>query len=299
MSSNGKEKEYNKQIEVARAKIISNLATLKDKLQNKELRNYKILLEYQRYLLDKKPEISSIVNVLVDDVKPTGSVISNYEERLDATQQDLPSDIDKLQNILEETQKLESATDFNIYNDSLIDVVNTLAEMSDGTLPKIGQDNNNATTQVGSSLVGNPQYGSWQTSSSGTSFWAWYGMYSMFSNIFSPSPFLYHNWYYNRPFSYYNDYGRNMYASKKDITRHSKVKSRNELFTRKYGKQTGRNYSAYQNKTSNSVSRTSNRVRNKSSYSINNRSSSKNIRNRSSYHSSYRNRSRTRFFRGK
>jgi hypothetical protein len=65
---------------------------------------------------------------------------------------------------------------------------------------------------AGSQLVGNPNYGSW--SSGGNSFWQWYGMYAMFSNLTS-GPIGYDRWGRHRGYSYYNDYGRYRYSSPK------------------------------------------------------------------------------------
>ncbi len=40
-----------------------------------------------------------------------------------------------------------------------------------------------AETQSSNALVGNPSYRHWQQDNGGRSFWAWYGMYSMFNNV--------------------------------------------------------------------------------------------------------------------
>ncbi|MBO6227354.1 MAG: hypothetical protein J6N68_06790, partial [Shewanella sp.] len=62
----------------------------------------------------------------------------------------------------------------------------------------------------------------WQTDSSGTSFWAWYGMYSMFSNVFN-RPISYDRWSGNRGYSYYNDVGRYRYTSPKQADAQNKT----------------------------------------------------------------------------
>ena len=53
-----------------------------------------------------------------------------------------------------------------------------LADMSNGSLARVGAISQKAEGEgVGNQMVGNPNYGNWQTNSSGISFWQWYGMY--------------------------------------------------------------------------------------------------------------------------
>lgn len=48
--------------------------------------------------------------------------------------------------------------------------------------------------------TGSNQYGEWRQNSSGTSFWHYYGMYSLMSNLMGPSRYSYNDWngYHNR-----------------------------------------------------------------------------------------------------
>jgi hypothetical protein len=134
---------------------------------------------------------------------------------------------------LEEGNNLYQALDSSLFNDMLSDPVNVIADMSEGKLARVNAISREASTLAngsedfgaGSQLVGNPAYGQWQTDSNGMSFWAWYGMYSMFSNLFH-RPVYYDNWSRGRDYSYYNDVGRYRYTSPKQAKAQTQVYER-------------------------------------------------------------------------
>ena len=72
------------------------------------------------------------------------------------------------------------------YNNSLIDMINALATISDGVLLKINGSTN------GENLIGNPSYGRW-TNHNGVSVWTWFAGYMLFKNIFATSPYYSYN----------------------------------------------------------------------------------------------------------
>ncbi|MCK4841733.1 MAG: hypothetical protein KAT04_07595, partial [Methylococcales bacterium] len=124
-----------------------------------------------------------------------------------------------------------------VFNDALIDLVNTMAELSDGQLdtvsiPKDSQAANARGEVItpGSYLVGNPGYGEYRQDNSGRSFWHWYGQYAFFRSMFgggyyNRSPIYYNDWNRRSHYSYYNDYGRQSYGSNYDRNRTSQRNS--------------------------------------------------------------------------
>lgn len=195
------------------------LDTLKQMLNDGKIRNANLLKQYQQLVAQKQPELSPLVNELARDAKGDGPMFNALSKRLvDLKSSNNFVDIDQQ---LEEAENLYQATDPSLYNDLLSDPVNVIADMSNGALARVNSISKEAEVLAngsedngpGSQLVGNPAYGHWQ-SSGGTSFWAWYGMYSMFSNIMH-GPVYYNRWSSRRGYSYYNDVGRYRYTSPK------------------------------------------------------------------------------------
>ena len=84
-------------------------------------------------------------------------------------------------------------------------------------------------------MVGNPNYGNWQTNSNGISFWQWYGMYRILGDVFDRVE--YGSWSKRRKYSYYNDYGRSRYSSPKQIKTQSALETRTRQTYQRQGKQ--------------------------------------------------------------
>jgi hypothetical protein len=78
----------------------------------------------------------------------------------------------------------------------------TIISKEDGVLKK------NTIPAGYNNYVGNPKYGSWQTNSSGGSFWAFYGKYAFLRSVFGGAR------YYRNDYDYYrrNTYGRDYYG---------------------------------------------------------------------------------------
>lgn len=204
------------------------LATLGTMLEGDQLRNANLLRQYTQLLSQQKPELSPLLAELAKDAGTQGPMFTSLTRRFaEAKNAANFADLD-LQ--LAEAENLYQATDPSLYNDMLSDPVNVVADMSDGKLARVNAISREAATLAnaaedfgpGSQLVGNPGYGSWQTDSSGMSFWAWYGMYSMFSNVFN-RPIGYDRWSQKRGYSYYNDVGRYRYTSPKQAQAQTKT----------------------------------------------------------------------------
>ena len=196
--------------------LIDNLGA---NLQAKSLRNAVILREYAALLAQDKPELKPLLQQLSRDAGRDGPMFQSLLQRL-KTVKEQPQVLGDIEAQLYETENLIAASDPNLFNDALSDPINVIADMSNGKLARVNaiskqsslQANNAEDTGAGSQLVGNPNYGQWQTNSSGMSFWEWYGMYAMFSAL-SPRPVYYDRWSARRDYSYYHDYGRNRYTS--------------------------------------------------------------------------------------
>lgn len=81
----------------------------------------------------------------------------------------------------------------------------TILSKKDGVLDK------NSSPAGVDNYVGNPRYGHWRTDSHGNSFWAFYGRYRLFSDLFFGPRYGYG---YGYPRHHWNDYNSN-YRSKK------------------------------------------------------------------------------------
>jgi hypothetical protein len=183
--------------------------------------------------------LSSAHTQLVDKLRleasPQAEALANLYTRLDIVKNN-PASIGREQEILDEIVALAIASNPTTYNSSLVDIINVLADISQRALPYVKQQlkaGDKSNQQPGSHLVGNSNYGQWQ-SSGGNSIWVWYLQYRLFSSLFM-RPYYYHSWYYNRPYSYYNDYGRSAYGSKREIKSAQKVTKKNSSRTKRYG----------------------------------------------------------------
>lgn len=198
------------------------------------IRNASILSEYAKVLKSQKPELTSLINSLALDGGKNGAILKNLQNRL-ATLKNEPGLFETPLARYQEANAIIDAAQPENYNLALIDVVNVLADMSNGSLPRIESESKRETLAAnrsedmgaGSQLIGNPSYGQW-TNSGGTSIWAWYGMYAMFRDLTGGRSYGYNQWNRNRDWSYYNDVGRE---------RNGSVRSRNvnQPKTKKYG----------------------------------------------------------------
>jgi len=196
--------------------LINNLG---QSLDENAIRNATILREYAKLLGQDKPELKPLLTQLSRDASREGPIYQSLKQRL-KTVKEQPQLLGDIEAQLFETENLIAASDANLFNDALSDPINVIADMSEGKLARVNAISKQSSLQAngaedngaGSQLVGNPNYGNWQSGSSGTSFWQWYGMYAMFSAL-SPRPVFYDRWSSRRDYSYYNDVGRNRYTS--------------------------------------------------------------------------------------
>jgi hypothetical protein len=257
---------------------LGQLATM---LEDKQLRNANLLNQYSQILAKSKPDLKPLIDELAKDAGSQGPMYQSLERRLKELN-DSSNFIDVDQQ-LDEAQNLYQALDPSLYNDLLSDPVNVIADMSNGALARVNSISKEASVLAnggedfgpGSQLVGNPGYGSWQTNSSGTSFWAWYGMYAMFSNVFN-RPIGYDRWSSRRGYSYYNDVGRYRYTSPKQASHQNstferekkRFSSQGKRFQSPYAKtRTGATSLSKQSSSAPAVNTAGNRSKFRSNYS--------------------------------
>jgi len=255
--------------------VSSGLSDLKNQLDSKQLINGLLINKYASALAQQKPDYADIASLLKLEASSQGKAYNALTKRL-ATVNLVPNSQDEAASSLQELRLIHSAADTYEFNNSLADVVNTLASLSDGQLSVVNVPaSQRASAQQTNALVGNPAYGSWSQNSSGQSLWAWYGMYSMFSNVVGMNRYSYGSWASRPHYSYYGNYGRNRWGSSQDVNRNYNLSKRNPTRYNKPSAATRTRYAASSSRSSSygSSSSKSSSSRN-SSYGSSSRSSS-------------------------
>jgi len=224
---NGCSNQYAEETRRQKQTVTAKLNALGSKINAGELANILLIANYAAKLAQSKPDLEPVAGLLRQDATTSGPLYQGLKGRLAAVK-DEPASKNEFLSIIGELDSLNAATDPIIFNDSLIDVVNTLADLSGGELARINIPQNALAANVqgnpvaGSYLVGNPSYGRWSSDSGGRSFWVFYGQYRLFSDVlfgrgYHRGPIYYNGWYggANR-YSYYNDYGRGTYGRASD-----------------------------------------------------------------------------------
>jgi len=218
------EELWQKSLQSGSSEAATELKRLVVKVDQQSIRNTKLLSSYAGVVKQQSPDLREIVDVLATDATVNGPIIKGLKQRLESANKALPEAVKGGEKAVVELQKefnaIQVAADPVLFGMMLTDPINVLADMSNGKLARVEAMSKEATLQAnqsgdygpGSQLVGNPNYGGWKENSQGRSFWEWYGMYSLFSNMFR-SPIYYGGWAGNRGYSYYSDYGRNYYTS--------------------------------------------------------------------------------------
>lgn len=196
------------------------LEKLKQDLQNNQVRNASILTAYAKQLGEQRPELKELTNQLAKDATTEGPLYRNLVKRVKQAETAAKVSLDQHQH-LAELEAIAGAAKASVFNDALSDPINVIADLSEGSLSRVNSISRAAELKAngaenfgaGAQMMGNPNYGQWRTDSSGMSFWEWYGMYSLFSNLFDNRRYSYSSWSQRRGYSYYNDYGRNRFTS--------------------------------------------------------------------------------------
>lgn len=201
-------------------------------LSDGQVRNASLINQYAAKVKQLKPELSPLISEFSKDATVNGPMYKALLDRIN-TAKTQPQMFESSQALYNELLNIYQAADPILYSDALSDPLNVLADMSDGELPRINslsktqsqQANNAQDFGTGEQLIGNPNYGGWQTGSNGMSFWAWYGMYSMMGDLFGRRTY-YNDWGRSRNYSYYNDYGRTRYSSPNQLKKQTQLDTR-------------------------------------------------------------------------
>jgi len=226
------------------ASTAQSLDRLGSAIETGSVRNVRLLSEYAQVLKQQKPELTRIANLIAEDATRQGPLYQNLAMRLNDVKAETVT-LDNAGLLLDELTRIKEASKQSLFNDALTDPINVLADMSDGQLARVGaisqqaeQNGGGTDYGAGSQMVGNPNYGNWQSGSGGTSFWQWYGMYRMLGDL--TGRVGYSNWSQNRRYSYYNDYGRSRYTSPKQSVKQAAVETK----TRKSFQRKGQSFSS-------------------------------------------------------
>ncbi len=218
------EELWQKSLQLESSSATADVSRLIGQVKGQSIRNVKLLNAYADVVKREAPDLKVIVEALATDATVSGPIIAGLKKRLESANKAITPAIKGGENevlqLQQEFSSIQVATDPTLFGMMLSDPINVLADMSNGKLARVEAMSKEATLRTnqsgdygaGSQLVGNPNYGNWRQNSQGRSFWEWYGMYSLFSNLFRP-PIYYGSWAGNRGYSYYSDHGRNYYTS--------------------------------------------------------------------------------------
>lgn len=255
---------------VAREKtrIGAKLADLGRMIESGRLPNIRVIRTYADFVRAERPELAKLAGELRKEATVQGLKFTNLGARLKAVDAK-PRGEAEASRALDDIVRIEAAADPVVFNDSLVDVLNVLADLSGGKLARMEGAASEKPSEhgAGSHLVGNPAYGSWQRDSAGGSFWAWYGAYALFRDVFwRPGRYYHNDWYPRRGWSYYGDVGRNYYGSRADQRRWGDAARRHPNVPRKTYRnlRSERRLSTYGRSDTRSAAKT---VRRASSYS--------------------------------
>jgi len=202
----------------------TKLSRLKKHIESDHIANVGVLKQYASIIRNSQPDVGQLAEALAQDATTHGPIIRSLESRLSDAKSDIPNAIsigyEPVNKVYQELSAIEVAASPDTYGMMLSDPINVLSDMSEGKLARVAAMSRDASARIndaedfgaGSQLVGNPQYGSWQSGGSGGSFWQWYGQYAFFSSLVR-RPIYYNNWGRSRDYSYYHDYGRSAYTS--------------------------------------------------------------------------------------
>lgn len=217
---------FEEQLRETHKVVSSNVTYLKTQLNTQQLTNALLINKYASALIQQKSDYADIASLLKQEATVQGKIFTSLTKRLGAVNL-VPDSREMAANGLQELQLINSAAEVYEFNNSLADVVNTIASLSDGQLAVINVPaSQRGNAQQANALVGNPSYGNWRQGSDGRSFWAWYGMYSMFNNVFGMNRYYYGSWSSRPHYSYYGNYGRNRWGSSADVNRNYNLSQR-------------------------------------------------------------------------
>lgn len=241
------EELWQRSLQAESATAGSEVSRLIGQIEGQSIRNVKLLNAYADVVKKESPDLKGIVETLETDATVNGPIVTGLKNRLESANKALSQAVkggeQEVLQLQQEFNAIQVAADPVLFGMMLTDPINVLADMSNGKLARVEamskeaslQANKSSDNGAGSQLIGNPNYGQWRGDSQGRSFWEWYGMYALFSNIFH-RPVYYGSWASNRGYSYYSDHGRNYYTSPSEQKRQQAQATKTKQKFQKSGK---------------------------------------------------------------
>ncbi|MBL1277656.1 MAG: hypothetical protein COB30_016375 [Ectothiorhodospiraceae bacterium] len=278
----------------------TRITTLGSALQSGSIRNATILKEYAKILRKDRPDLEPITTGLAREGTEKGQQYLFLKTRLSELQKHV-AQVGNPAQLLPEAEALVIAANPATFNNALADPINVLADLSEGKLARVGvlsqsneaSYNDTKSYGAGSQMIGNPAYGQWN-SSRGTSFWEFYGMYSMFSMLTGGNRVYRNDWNRYRPYSYYQDVGVDRYGSSRERSKYRSSYSKSSGVSKNKKNFSGQRKSSSLGQGSGSRARSaatprkSSSLSSKSSRSSSSSSRSGSLRSSSTYSRSFR-----------
>ena len=224
------------QLEGDLARVEHAVGNLGRELDRGSIRNAALLGTYAAWIAEAKPDVRPLADALAREGTRDGTLYRGIARRFAAVRDSFPepgADVAAYAPAVEELARLAAAADPEEFNRALADPLNVLADLSEGALPRVDAASAAASRTAnaaedlgpGSQLVGNPNYGEWQTGAGGASFWVWYGQFALIRDLLGGPRIGYGDWARGRDYSYYHDWGRGAYTSPNARTRQAEVES--------------------------------------------------------------------------
>ena len=187
------------------------IANLNDQLKNDQLKNAVKLKTYLATLGNGSHEHAAVGAEFIKETKPNSPSIQAFKNRLDDVryaEKQGTTEAAELEAILLGTKP-------EVFNESFIDILNTVSDLTANTVPRVAMPGNKAagadlyTNGAGAHLVGNERFGHW-ANTGGDKTWVWQGLLAG-SALYGACKFS--QWSKRRGWSYYNDTGRGLFGS--------------------------------------------------------------------------------------
>lgn len=191
-------------------KAEKQISALNDKLTKGQIPNAYRLEKYLDYLQQNHPEHQVIANEFRQELSANNPRIKRFQERLDDVRYtDMPDT-----KTVQELDAILAGTTADIYNESYIDLLNTVSDLTGNAQPRVNLSDPRSSDSVyqagnGAHLVGNENYGHWLSFANDKT-WIWKGA---LAGTALYGTYKFSQWSRDRGWSYYNDHGRGLFGS--------------------------------------------------------------------------------------
>ncbi|WP_394174983.1 hypothetical protein [Thalassotalea litorea] len=210
------EEQINHQIPLTEQK----LGQLHRALNQGEVANASLLIDYAKQLSAKLPEQQKLIAQIAKNATPQGLLYQSLKQRFQAA--NYQAEMFANQELrYQELLDIYQAADPDLFSDALSDPLNVLAAMSEGELARVNAQTKRDTLQINhaqdfgaaATLIGHPAFGRWQSDQNGAFVWQWLKRARTLNALTREPPITYRHWAENRDYSYYADVGRSRFTS--------------------------------------------------------------------------------------